>query len=386
MSKHLQQLLLLSSLLWLSSCRAEINEPSCECAAGPVEDGWIGLWEGHSYSWQDLSHRIAFLRAGVDLPADDGSFDADLGILGGSWADGRNYRDHPSYTFAHSRVLSDDLVAWYDEVPILLGPDGRNSTEVEIDLSALGLPPKRSWTTALRGVCMDMDVDFLAGYEGSYKGREGWTPRGFGVQLSPLEYDAKDELLRFTATAHFEPGRLDRIYHNEALEFAQIETRIRYALLGFDYGAVRPGQITASAFYDSVTESHSDIEPIPEQQRTLQIEGVPGLPIGLPLLRGWDFEFNANGEGDKPGRYLREWAAQVEDFSYEATSGIAEVVIDGYASHSSLIQEGSLEVDFRAEIDLLQLADSEAVVVRGVVEGNQDTLGNWTHPVAPIED
>jgi len=384
--KRLQELLLLASLLCLSSCIAEINEPSCECATGPVEDGWISLWEGHSYSWKDLSHRIAFLRAGVDLPGDDGSFDADLGILGGSWADGRNYRDHPSYTVAHSRVLSDDLVAWYGEVPILLGPEGRSSTEVVIDLATLDLPSRLSWTNSLRGICMDMDVDFLAGYDGSYAGKEGWTPRGFGVELSPLEHDDKDRLLRFTATAHFQGGHLDRIHHNEALEFAQVETRIRYALLGFNSGAVHPGQITASAFYNSAGERHSDIEPIPEAQRTLQIEGVPELPIGLPLLRGWDFELNVNDEDDKPGRYLREWAAQVQDFSYQANSGIAEVVINGYASHSSVIQEGDLEVDFRADIDLLQLADAEAIVVRGVEEGSQDRLGNWTHPVAPIED
>jgi len=379
-------LLLVAVLVALSACRAEINEPSCECAVGPVSDGWISLWEGHSYTWQDLSHRIAFLRAGVDLPSEDGSFNADLGILGGSWADGRNYRDHPSYSLSHSRVLSEDLVAWYDEVPIQLGPDGRSSSEVVVDLAALDLPPKAHWAIAMRGICMDMDVDFLPGYDGSYSGDEGWTPRGLGAQLSPASHDSKARLLRFTATAHFQGGRLDRIHHNEALEFAQVETRIRYALLGFDHGVVSPGLVEASAFYDSEGESHSDIEPIPLAERTLQIQGQPELAVGLPLLRGWNFELNANTDDETPGRYLREWAARVDSFSYEADSGLAEVIVDGYASHSSAIQEGDLEVDFRAEVDLLQLADDHTIVVRGSIEGEQSTLGNWTHSVPAIED
>ena len=63
-----------------------------------------------------------------------------------------------------------------------------------------------------------------------------------------------------------------------------------------------------------------------------------------------------------------------------------EVIVDGYASHSSAIQEGDLEVDFRAEVDLLQLADDHTIVVRGSIEGEQSTLGNWTHSVPAIED
>lgn len=386
MTRFLLRPLVLTALVALSACRAEINEPSCECATGPIEDGWIGLWEGHSYSWEDLSHRIAFLRAGVDLPGEDGAFNADLGILGGSWSDGRNYRDHPSYTLGHSRVRAGDLVAWYDEAAILLGPEGRASLEVTVDLESLDLPPKRNWAIAMRGICMDMDVDFLDGYDGSYSGDEGWTPRGFGAQLSPLQHHAKERLLTFTATAHFEGGRLDRVHHNAALEFAQVETRIRYALLGFDAGAVRPGLVEASAFYDSENEVHSDIDPIPEEQRRVSIEGVPGLATGVPLLRGWDFELNASSDDDAPGRYLREWAAQIEEFRYDPASGVADITIDGYASHSSLVQEGDLEVDFRASVDLLQLADPDAEVFRGSVEGDQSTLGNWTHPVAAIED
>jgi len=381
-----RRLLLAAALVALSGCRAEINEPSCECAAGPVSEGWISLWEGHSYTWEDLSHRIAFLRAGVDLPSGDGSFNADLGILGGSWADGRNYRDHPSYSLSHSRVRSDDLVAWYDEVPILLGPEGRSSAEVVVDLATVDLPQREHWAIAMRGICMDTDVDFLPGYDGSYSGDEGWTPRGLGAQLSPLSHDRKARLLSFTATAHFRPGRLDRVHHNEALEFAQVQTRIRYALLGFDDGFVSPGLVEASAFYDSQGEIHSDIEPIPEAERTVQIQGRPELPVGLPLLRGWNFEFNAGIDDDTPGRYLREWAALVDSFSYEAQSGVAEVTVDGYASHSSAIQEGDLEVDFRAEVDLLQLADDDTTIVRGSITGEQSTLGNWTHSVPSIED
>lgn len=380
------RLLLVASILFLSACRAEINPPSCECNTGPVEDQWISVWEGHSYSWRDLSHRIAFLRAGVDLPAEDGSFAADLGILGGSWADGRNYRDHPSYSLGYSQIRSEELVGWYDEVPLVIGPDGRAEASIDIDLAALDLPRRSRWAVALRGICMDMDVPFLPGYDGSYTGDEGWTPQGFGARVSPLTIADKEQTASFVASIHFAPGRLDRVHHNEALEFAQVNARIRYALLGFNEGFVQPGLLQASAFYESQGEAHSDIEEIAEAERRLGISGQAGMPVALPLLRGFDFEFNATTGEDKPGRYLRQWAAQIEDFAYDPGTGVADVLIDGYASHSSAIQEGDLEVDFQAEVDLLQLSDAETEVLRSNVQGEQTTLGNWVHDVPPPEE
>ena len=380
------QVAMVGLFLTVSACRADINTPSCECSTGPVEEDWIGLWEGHSYSWDDLSHRIAFLRAGVDMPTEGGAFVADLGILGGSWADGRHYRDHPNYTLGHSRVRSEELVAWYDEVPLVIGPGGRAEVTVDIDLADLDLPERRHWAIALRGICMDMDVPFLPGYEGSYTGDEGWTPQGFGALVSPLSFVDKGHRANFVASIHFTPGRLDRVHHNEALEFAQVNAHIRYALLGFDDGALQGGLLEASAFYESAGEAHTNIEPIPEAQRRLQIIGQADMPIGLPLLRGFDFEFNATTGEDTPGRYLREWSAQIEAFDYEPNLGVANLLMDGYASHSSAIQEGDLEVDFQASVDLLQLADPQAEVVRGSVVGEQSTLGNWSHEVPPIED
>ena len=380
------RLLIVSGFLVLSACRAEINAPSCECNTGPVEDQWISIWEGHSYSWKDLSHRIAFLRAGVDIPAEDGSFVADLGILGGSWADGRNYRDHPSYSLGYSRIRSEELVGWYDEVPLVIGPDGRAESTIDVDLAALDLPLRSHWVVALRGICMDMDVPFLQGYEGTYTGDEGWTPRGFGASLSPLTITDKEQTASFVASIHFTPGRLDRVHHNEALEFAQVDTRIRYALIGFNEGFVQPGLLQTSAFYESHGGVHTDIEPIPEAERRLEIRGQTDMPVALPLLRGFDFEFNATTGEDKPGRYLREWSAQIEQFSYEPSTGVADVLIDGYASHISAIQEGDLEVDVQVEVDLLQLADTEAEVLRDSVQGEQTTLGNWGHDVRPVEE
>ena len=373
---------LLCCLMLLAACRADINDPACEGSGGAIDGGWIGLWEGHSYSWQDLSHRIAFLRAGVSMPAADGAMTAELGILGGSWADGRHYRDHPSYTLGHSRVRADDLVAWYDEVPLPIGPDGRASATIEVDLNALDLPRRQQWAIALTGICIDTDVPFLSGYDGSYSGDEGWTPRGFGARLSPVALAEKGGAVSFVASVHFSPGRLDRVHHNEALEFAQIETVISYALLGFDQGAVEPGLLEASAFYGSEGEVHSDIPRIPASERRLQLRGQPGLPSGLPLLRGFDFEFNANTGDDKPGRYLREWAAQIEEFSYDQTTGTADLLIDGYASHSSTIQEGDLEVEFSATVDLLQLADPQTEILRSRVADDQSILGSWSHDIA----
>ena len=233
---------------------------------------------------------------------------------------------------------------------------------------------------------MNMDVPFLQGYDGSYSGDEGWTPRGFGASLSPLTIAHKAQTASFVASIHFAPGALDRVHHNDALEFAQVDARIRYALIGFTDGFVQPGLLQASAFYESQGEVHTDIEPVPEAERRLEIRGQTDMPVALPLLRGFDFEFNATtGEG-KPGRYLREWSAQIEEFSYEPNTGVADVLIDGYASHSSAIQEGDLEVDFQAEVDLLQLADAETEVRRDSVAGEQTTLGNWGHDVHPVEE
>ena len=377
-------LLLLIALMF--GCQAELNPPICESETGVINEGWIVLWEGHSYRWRDLSHRIAFLRAGVALPAEDGSFYADLGILGGSWADGRNYRDHPSYELSHRRVRAQGLVAWYGEEELLIEPDGSASLEVEVDLTELELPSRDRWAVALRGICMDMDIPLLPGYDGSYSGDEGWTPQGFGANLSATNVNAKEQRAHFTVNAHFQPGRLDRVHHNQALEFARIATHVRYTLLGFNDGALQHGLVEASAFYPSRGRIHSDIEPIPEEELRLNWQGAPDLPNALPLLRGFDIDLNASTDTERPGRYLREWAAQLEGFSYERETGRAQALIDGYVSHSSLIQEGDLEVDFHAEVDLLQLADPFAEFHQGRVAGEQPVLGTWSHPVDPIEE
>lgn len=368
--------------LLLLGCTSDPAPADCAASSpsGAVDDGWVVLWDGHGYRWERLSHRISFLRAGVDLPGDDGGFDGRMGLVGGPWSDGRAGADQPSFDLGYSHLRADGLSARYGSVGLQIGPDGEGSRTVVLDLDDLGIDGRQTYAIALSGICLQTDVPLAEGYDGGYDSGDGWTPSALGAGLSPAQVDGGQ--LVFDASLRFEAGTLDRKKMGEAVPFAQVDGVVGYVVLALDEAAVTAGRIDASGFYPSEGKSYTDIPPLPEEDRRLSLQGLPGRPVGAPLLRSWDIALNES-DADRRGRYLRAWSARVEDFTYEPRTGVAEILADGYASHSSVLQEGDLEVRFSAEIDLLQTSGADDELLRGLARGSQDSLGAWDHPVDP---
>ena len=369
--------------LGLAACeQAVVVEP--ECFGGPpvTLSGPAVLWDGYSYQWEDLSHRISFLRAGTSAPVDGGGFDAQMGILGGDWADGRAYRDTPHVANGHTILTADGagLVAHYGEVEVEIGRDGRTVTTVDLDLDEIALPERGTYLVGLRGVCINADVALADGYAG-YDPYNGWTPQAFGARVSPASVE--DRGLSFDAELRFEAGALDRGAVNDAIPHQRLEGAIRYVVLALDGATVTSAGMTATTYHQSEGEAHSIIPPVPAAALTASLDMEAGGAMAFPLLRGWEYVLNEDSDPEQRGRYLRAWTARMADFSYAPEDGAASVTMDMYLSHSSLFQEGDLEVVYGGEFDLAVLADEEASIDRGLVNAEMTTLGNWDRAVDP---
>ena len=337
------------------------------------------LWEGYGYSWDFLSHRLSYLRAGV-APAESGAVEAQLGIIGGPWSTGALLVDQPSYSLRWREVKSRYLRTAYREWAMTIPPEGRAVEIVRLDFAELGFLGQGLQVVALQGVEWETDIPQSTDFPQSYDPADGWTPQGFGAGVELLGSDAEGvELLLWS---HFKPGPLDRQDMNEAVPHAQVGAVLRFLLLEMTPQAdpvFTAGKLDAQTYYviDPPNTPHPEI---PVEQRTLAIEGEPGLSFAVPLLQSWDFEFNRTlGE---EGRYLREFRAGIEAFEYEASEARAEIVIDGFASLSSLIEEGDLEVEFSAEVGLLQWQDAEASHQAVHIEGSSETLGSFDQLIA----
>jgi hypothetical protein len=142
--------------------------------------------------------------------------------------------------------------------------------------------------------------------------------------------------------------------------------------------------LEAQAYY-AIDPPNTPHPPIPEEDRRLTLEGQAGHSFAIPLLQSWDFELNRSlpTTGDaSEGRYLRQFSAGIESFDYSASDGRAELLVDGFVSLSSFIEEGDLEVEFSADVGLLQWQDDEATERAATFEGTSEVLGRFDQVVS----
>ena len=371
----------LVALLLLVGCeRARIVTPECFGGDPSTQSGRAVLWDGYGYQWQDISHRVSFLRAGTGIPDDDGAFDAQMGILGGDWADGRAYRDTPHFANGHSILEAEGagLVAHYGEVEVVVGADGPAVTEVVLDLDDIGLPERGSYLVGLRGVCFNSDVPLEGGYS-SYDSFNGWTPQALGASVSPAELSGRT--LTFTTELRFEAGVLDRDDVNAAIPYLRLGGAVRYVVLALDTVSVDRASLDLATYYRAQGEVHTYIPGIPPEALTAPVDADPGGALAFPLLRGWRHVLNEESEPESRGRYLRAWTARLAEFDYSSEEGGGSVTLDMYMSSSSIIQEGDMEVKHGADFDFVVLGDDGATLDRGLVVQEMPTLGNFDHPV-----
>jgi len=306
--------------------------------------------------------------------------EAQLGIIGGPFSTGDILVDQPSYQLRWREVESRFLRSATREWAMTIPPEGRSIETARLEFRELGLLGTGTHVVALQGVEWNTDIPQSDEFPDDYDPADGWTPQGFGAGVELLSVD--DEGVELLLWSHFKPGPLDREDMNAAVPHAQIGATLRFLLLEMAPQAdplFTPGLLEAQAYY-AIDPPNTPHPPIPEVDRTLVIDGGPGRSFAVPLLQSWDFELNRSL--DEEGRYLREFSAGIEAFEYEAAEARAEIVVDGFASLSSLIEEGDLEVEFTAEIGLLQWQDEDASHQPVVLEGASETLGIFDQVVS----
>jgi len=341
----------------------------------------VSLFAGFDYEWEFLSHRISYLRAEVGPVEEDGGIEVGAGIIGGPFSLNPAAPEGVRYGLSWARLTSSKVWAQYGSMDLQIGPTGRADSSIELDRSAL--PPADSYVVVLQGLVLDTDVPQSTSFPDNYDPIDGWTPQvlGAGVTLSgssALDSSSGGELLLDGAgegslVVHgwlqFKAGPLDRENMNDALELATIGGQLHYAVLGVDDGELTVGTLEADAYYAISGSPYTEIGPLGADQRTLALQGQPGLSLGLPLLHSFRLELNRDlGE---EGRYLRAMAVALESFEYNAETGAADVLLDTYCSHSSLIEEGDLQVEFEVQVGLLQVNDAAAEYESDVLEGEQ---------------
>lgn len=336
------------------------------------------LWEGFSYEWAHLSHRVSRLRSGVAPGTDEGTIQGEIGLVGGPWSTGEILADQPAWGLRWRAVDAGLVRALYGSEEMVIDAGGRATAEVEVPLEETGWRSGTTLAVALAGIDLDMDVPLAQGspdYDPTY----GWTPQGFGAGLD--EPELRDGLLAFDAWMHFKAGPLscaaggDCEEMDEAIPFARVGGRLRWVVLAVGPGAgatVTRGRLAAGRYYDA-GDGNTPHPPIDEAERTLALGGEAGLAFAVPLLRAWDFELN-RGIGEE-GRYLRAFSAGIESFEYEAETGRGTVLVDAFCSIESAFEEGDLEVEFEADVDLLQWDEAGATSEAGMATGTEETGG-----------
>jgi hypothetical protein len=382
---HAASLLLLAALLpGVGACDpAPSDVPPCSASAGQADAGqWIWLWDGHDYSWKELSHRVAYLRSGLSTPDTDGAVQAELGLTGGDWSTGEAHRDVPQYRVGWSQLRSDRISATYGASAITVGPSGVATTTALLDLASLDLDKDTVLAVALRGVCFDADRPLAEGAPPPYHGGQGWTPSRLGAGVGEAAVDRESGLVRFDVSATFEAGGLDRADMNHAVPYAQVDAVVSWVVLAARGGATSSSSASASAVYETRGDSWSPVSPLLDDS-PVSLAGRPGMALAVPLLRSWEFELNP---GERwAGSYLRSWSARLGSLDYDPETGAAEVGMHAALSNSSMLQESDLEVRFRGDVVLLQAPDPTGELVRSQTDGEQDGPGPWTHPLPPPE-
>jgi len=348
------------------------------CAA-PSEP--VSLFGGFDYEWEFLSHRISYLRAQVADPDDEGVIQAQAGIIGGPFSLNPAAPEGVRYSLGWARVTSTHVRAHYGTMELDIGPTGR--AEATISLDRASLPEADRYVVAIQGLLLDTDVPQGQEFPEEYDPIDGWTPQalGAGVDLpgsepAPLPAGGNVEVdgtgegdLLVRGWLEFKPGPLDRELMNEAMEFATIGGQLHYVVIGVDDAQLTTGLLETGAYYSISGSPYTDIPPLAEVDRRLSLQGQAGLPLAMPLLHSFRVELNRELGGE--GRYLRALALEVESFEYSAGTGAAELTLDAYCSHSSLIEEGDLQVEFRARLGLLQVNDHDGTLERGSLQGDQ---------------
>jgi hypothetical protein len=320
------------------------------------------LLTGWNYEWEELSHRVAYLRVGIQ---DDSSLA--LGLVGGDWSTGATFSDTPYYRVRYQEVTATDLQVFRGTATLLVGPDPVGTTTLELD--APDLPAGRSLVAIVNGFSIDTGIpqgpDYPADYDPSY----GYTSNGFGFTLGEVEVDG--DVLRVPVEARIRWGPQDRDDVNAAIPFAVTEVTVDVAVLA---SPLEPESLPLTATADYTWDPpYSDQPPM-----EIPVAFAGGAREGFVGWRSFDLQSNLVGPDAGEGDYLRAFGAEVEPLGTDprAFEGTATATL----STSSLSEWTDPYAAFEGE--LVRIGATDLVAEHRVVTGSHPTGRAITGPTA----
>lgn len=322
----------------------------CGAACAPAgDDAPVVLFGGARYDWQAASHPFSWLRAGIGDVAADGRFVAELGIEGED--------DVPTWELSWLDVRSERVTSRQGEVSFSLQEEPYVTVPVVFSLDDTGLQDWSQVAVALRSFTIDGREPLADGAPGGHDPLQGWAIAGLGVGLSSPTRGARE--LFFDVTVHVDPAARDGSAMSANAEFAAVTGTVGFTVLGARAATLASGALTGSdhVFSDG---DWAVVGPLPVEERTMGINGLPRYHLGIPLLRGWNLTLAPDAPA---GRYLRAVGVRLETHAYDWVRGRAATTWEVTCSHSSADEAGDLAYDFAIEADLLQVDDVDGSVV-----------------------
>ena len=304
------------------------------------------LLTGWAYEWEELSHRVSYVRVGIEPDTS-----LRLGLIGGDWSTGEAFTDAPTYRVRYQRVSTAKADFAVATARVEVGPDGEADTEVTV------VVPERGEVVALLdGFTLATDVPQSDDYPSDYNPAYGYTSTGFGFSLGGPTRSGDSVTVPVHARVGWAPQ--DREDVNRAIPYAVTGVEVRLLVVSFD-GALDRQTISAARDYP-YEPPYTDQEPM---EAPVSFEGGP--PEGFVGWTAFDLQANLEGPSAGEGDYLRAFGAELlpESDDRGAWGGAAL----GTLSTSSAIEFTQLTAGFEGE--LVRVGVKDATVEHFLVEG-----------------
>lgn len=253
------------------------------------------LLTGWNYEWEVLSHRISYLRIGLE---EDSSLA--LGLVGGEWSTGATYVDVPHYRVRYQRVVAPGVQVIRGTASLQVGPEPDGETTLLLD--GTDIPANASLVAVIDGFSIDTDIPQSDSYPSDYDPAFGYTSNGFGLALGDPERDGTDVRVPVAATIRWGPQ--DREDMNRAIPHAVTGVTVDVALIAFT-GRLDTAAVNTTAAYP-YEPAYTDQPPM---EATVGFDGAPRE--GFVAWRSFDLQANLDGPDAGQGDYLRAFGAEL---------------------------------------------------------------------------
>ena len=330
--------------------------------------------------WRDFNHRISLWSLRLDRDAAErcNSDLLKLHYIGGDFTTGETRDDAPHVHYSFQRVAGADnffVGAASVSVPLRFERVDEVTGQQQYSRDELNLEGYEGVVALIEGLDLRTGVEQRDDYPDDYDPAHGYTSRGIGVDVEVTALD--DETITLDYTVRFASGTNDRPDMNRAIPFADNDGALDVLLVGYNETTPLRGTVDYSLEYEEpVAFDPQVIDPAPIEDQRVVIEGDPTVGAGIyGMSRFWfvldppltcildqDCSGGETCSDDmcstdiaEPGYYIRELTTGVELESYNADSGVASFLFNGYVSNSSVLAFKALHTQFDGELVWLQL-------------------------------